>query len=64
MQAAMPWLIAAAAFATVAVLVAGIVNMLRSQDNPKRANVLMRWRVGLQAAAVLLLVLFMLLWGR
>jgi uncharacterized membrane protein len=64
MQGVMPWLIIAAAFATVAVLVAGIVNMLRNKDNPKRANVLMRWRVGLQALAVLLLVLFMLIWGR
>jgi hypothetical protein len=64
MQAVMPWLIIGAGIATVAVLVAGIVNMLRSRDSPRRANVLMRWRVGLQAAAVLLLVLFMLIWGR
>ncbi len=57
MQAALPWLIGAAAFATVTVLAAGIFNMLRKGQDPKRANVLMRWRVGLQALALALLVL-------
>ena len=38
--------------------------ILLNKDNPQRANVLMRWRVGLQAPAILLLVLFMLIWGR
>jgi uncharacterized membrane protein len=57
MKTALPWLIGAAAFFTVAVLAAGIFNMLRKGQNPKRANVLMRWRVGLQALALALLVL-------
>ncbi|HSR56011.1 MAG TPA: twin transmembrane helix small protein [Alphaproteobacteria bacterium] len=64
MKAAMPWLIGGAAVATVAVLAAGVFNMLRRKQNPRRANVLMRWRVGLQALAVALLVLMMLIFGR
>jgi len=57
-------MISLAALATLGVLVAGIVNMFRRDQNPRRANILMRWRVGLQAAAVALLVLFMVLVGR
>ena len=64
MEAAFPWLIAAAAFATLGVLVAGVVNMFRKNQNPRRANRLMRWRVGLQAAAVALAILFLLMMGR
>ncbi len=64
MKTAMPWLISLAVLATVGVLVAGIVNMFRKDQNPRRANVLMRWRVGLQAAAVALLVLFLDFVGR
>jgi hypothetical protein len=64
MKAAIPWLISLAALATLAVLVGGIVNMFRKDQNPRRANKLMRWRVGLQAAAVALLVLFLVFVGR
>ena len=64
MKAAMPWLISLAALATAGVLVAGIVNMFRKDQKPRRANMLMRWRVGLQAAAVALLVLFLVFVGR
>ena len=56
----MPWLISFAALAPFAVLVVGIVNMFRDNQDPRRANVLMRWRVGLQAGAVALLVLFLI----
>ena len=56
----MPWLISFAALATFAVLVVGIVNMFRDNQDPRRANVLMRWRVGLQAGAFALLVLFLI----
>jgi hypothetical protein len=64
MKEAMPWLISLAALATLAVLVIGIVNMFRKDQNPNRANVLMRWRVGLQAGAVALLVLFLIFAAR
>ncbi len=63
-QAAIPWLITLAALATAAVLVAGIVNMFRRDHDPRRANRLMRWRVGLQAAAVTLLVALLVFVGR
>lgn len=46
-------------FATLAVLVAGIVGMMRGSDAQK-SNKLMSLRVGLQAATILLLgVMFM-----
>ena len=64
MKNLMPWLISLAALVTLAVLLAGIVNMFRKTPNPRRANVLMRWRVGLQAGAVVLLVLFLIFMDR
>ncbi len=64
MKTAMPWLITLAALATAGVLAAGLVNMSRKDQKPRRANRLMRWRVGLQAAAVLLLVAFLIFVGR
>nr|WP_249675403.1 twin transmembrane helix small protein [Acidocella sp. C78] len=42
--------------AVVAVLLAGAVGMTRGAD-PRRQNRLMRWRVGLQAVAVALVVI-------
>ena len=64
MKAAIPWLISLAALATAGVLVAGIVNMFRKHQDPRRANRLMRWRVGLQAAVVALLVALLIFVGR
>jgi Hypoxia induced protein conserved region len=48
--------------ATVAVLLVGIVGFfLGGEFNRKYGNILMRWRVGLQAATLLLLgLLFMM----
>ncbi|MCW5725150.1 MAG: twin transmembrane helix small protein [Maricaulaceae bacterium] len=48
-----------AALAAVAVTLAlGVVNMARrDEDSPRRSNVLMRWRVGLQFVALIVLVL-------
>lgn len=63
MQAFLPWLIGALATLTFVVLVAGLVNMIRSSGSPIRANRLMRWRVGLQALAILVLLVLMLLAG-
>lgn len=42
----------------LAVLGAGIVGMVRGGD-PRRSNRLMQWRVALQAAALLLLVIIL-----
>ena len=41
---------------TLGVLFAGMVGMVRSNSNPQRSNVLMRWRVILQATALVLFV--------
>jgi hypothetical protein len=58
----LPWLIGAALVAVVGVLFTGLITMARSgEDNRRRSNVLMRWRVGTQAGAVMLIVLYFLL---
>ena len=44
--------------ATLGVLIVGVIGMLRPDHDPRRSNQLMRWRVLLQAAALLLMVLF------
>ena len=49
--------------ATLGVLLAGVVGLARGAD-PARGNVLMRWRVVLQAAALGLFLLLMSLIGR
>jgi hypothetical protein len=43
---------------TLGVLVAGLLGMVREQD-PARSNQLMRWRVILQASAIILLIVMM-----
>jgi hypothetical protein len=43
----------------VGVLVAGMVGLARGGGDPRRANRLMRWRVALQAAALLLFILLL-----
>ncbi len=44
--------------ATLGVLVAGVVGMVREGD-PRRSNKLMQWRVLLQGAAILLFIVLM-----
>jgi hypothetical protein len=61
MTAALPYVIFALAAAVVVVLFTGLINMVRRQHDPRTSNKLMRWRVGLQLGAVLLLGLLMLL---
>jgi hypothetical protein len=56
-------LVAAAMLATLGVLLAGVVGLARG-DDPARGNVLMRWRVVLQAVALVLFLLLMALLGR
>ncbi len=58
-------LLVAAMAATLVVLFAGLVSMARGGEfNRKHANMLMVWRVGLQATAVLLFLLLVLVLGR
>lgn len=48
----------AAAMATLAVLTTGLIGMARGGDfNRRYGNKLMRWRVGLQAVAIVFLAL-------
>ncbi len=51
-------LVAVALLSTLGVLAAGMIGMARGGD-PARSNRLMQWRVALQGAALLLLVLLM-----
>ena len=54
-------LVGIAMFATLGVVVAGMVGLVRGGGNPARSNKLMQWRVILQAVSILLFVLLMLL---
>jgi hypothetical protein len=58
-------LVALAMLATVGVLFAGILGVARggsdARGNAERSNVLMRWRVILQGAALLLFVILLTL---
>jgi|KBSMisStaDraftv2_1062788.scaffolds.fasta_scaffold1000301_1 hypothetical protein len=63
MEAALPILVVLAMLATLGVLLFGIVNMAKG-GNPQRSNKLMQLRVWMQGAALLLFVVFMLLFHR
>jgi Hypoxia induced protein conserved region len=54
-------LVALLMFATLGVLFAGLFGLVRGGGNPVRSNQLMRWRVILQGAALLLFMLLMTL---
>jgi hypothetical protein len=54
-------LIALLMLGTLGVLFAGLFGMVRGGGNPTRSNQLMRWRVILQGAALLLFALLMTL---
>lgn len=51
-------LVALLMFATLGVLLAGVVNMGRSPDG-RRSNKLMQWRVLLQGTAILLFIILL-----
>jgi hypoxia induced protein len=53
--------VAAAVGAVAIVLILGLVNMLR-QGSANKSQTLMRWRVGLQFLAIVVIVL--VLWSR
>jgi NADH:ubiquinone oxidoreductase subunit 6 (subunit J) len=44
---------------TLGVLLVGVFGLARGGGDPRRSNMLMRWRVILQATALLLLLLLM-----
>jgi Hypoxia induced protein conserved region len=54
-------LVALLMFATLGVLFAGLFGLVRGGGDPARSNRLMRWRVILQGAALLLFALLMTL---
>jgi hypothetical protein len=55
------FLITAAVLAVLLVLLAGLWNMLRG-TSPNLSQTLMRWRVGLQFLAILLMMALVYLW--
>ncbi len=58
----LPYLVGLALFATLAILVTGIVTMIRGGGfNAKHSNTLMRWRVFAQGVTVALFVLMLFL---
>ena len=61
MKAMLPFLIAGTVGAVALVLFVGVGNMIRKNHSPRTSNKLMQWRVGLQLAAILLIVALMLL---
>jgi len=61
MNTAFVAMIGIAAFATLAVVVIGMINMSRKDHDPRTSNKLMRWRIILQAFAILLILAFVLL---
>lgn len=62
MNALVPIVAVIALLAVLAVLMTGVFGMAKGGDfNRKYGNVLMRWRVGLQGAAVLLILIALLL---
>ncbi|WP_372884458.1 twin transmembrane helix small protein [Shimia sp.] len=53
------WVVAAASLAVLAILVIGIGGFAKGGDfNRKHANKLMRWRIGAQLVAVVLILAF------
>ena len=52
-------LVAGLMLATLGVLFAGLLGLVRGGGDPRRSNKLMQWRVLLQAGALLLFVLLL-----
>jgi hypothetical protein len=55
------FLISASLFAVLIVLLAGLWNMLRG-TNPSLSQTFMRWRVGLQFLAIMIMMTLVYLW--
>lgn len=63
MQYLLPILVVLAILAVLASLFGGLINMAVGGD-PKRSNTFMRYRIWLQGAALLLFLVFMMLYRR
>lgn len=63
MQYVLPIMVVIAMLATLGTLLFGILNMAKG-GSPQRSNKLMRTRIWLQGAALLLFVIFMMLYRR
>jgi hypothetical protein len=63
MEFFLPIVIVVAMLATVGVLLAGVFNMAKG-GNPQRSNKLMQLRIWVQGLALLLFVIFMLIYHR
>lgn len=51
-------------FVVLAILVAGIGGFVRGGDfNHRNSNKMMRWRLIAQAVVIVLLILYVLIWG-
>lgn len=61
MKTVLTILVAVAMLATLGVLFAGMLGLVRGDGSPQRSNALMRWRVLLQGLALALFALLMLL---
>jgi phosphatidylglycerophosphate synthase len=59
MKSFLVFLVALLMAGTLGVLFVGLFGMVRGGGDPRRANALMRWRVLLQAGALLLFALLM-----
>ena len=59
MQTFLTVLVGLAMLATLGVVFAGMFGFVRGDGDPQRANRLMRWRVLLQAGALVLFVLLL-----
>ncbi|HEY4136750.1 MAG TPA: twin transmembrane helix small protein [Alphaproteobacteria bacterium] len=64
MNTAFVLMIGTAAFATLGVVIIGVINMMRKGHDPRTSNKLMRWRIILQAIAVLLIMTFLVIGRR
>ena len=54
-------LIGLALLGTLGVLFAGLITLAQPNHDPKKSNMLMRWRIVLQGTALLLIALLLLL---
>ncbi len=55
-------LVGLAMLGTVGVLFAGLIGLARGGENAQLSNTLMRWRVVLQAVALVLFIILLSLW--